>query len=98
MCACVCVHVCVHICVCMHVCLCTCMCMCVGMCLYVCEYVSVYACAHVCACVCVFDNSNLLECLVQLFINVWDISIPQDWKDVLVILVPKKEDLIQCDN
>ena len=35
-------------------------------------------------------SSNLLECLVKLFTHVWDSrSIPQDWKDVLLIPVLK---------
>ena len=42
---------------------------------------------------------NLLECLLKLFTHVWDSrKIPQDWKDALLILVPKKGDLLLCDN
>ena len=44
-------------------------------------------------------SSDLLECLLKLFTHVWDSrKIPQDWKDALLILVPKKEDLLLCDN
>ena len=35
-------------------------------------------------------SSDLLECLVKLFTCVWDSkSIPQYWKDTLLILVPR---------
>ena len=44
-------------------------------------------------------SGDLLEFLVKLFTCVWDgKSIPQDWKDVLLILVPKKGDLSFCDK
>ena len=44
-------------------------------------------------------SSDLLECLVKLFTCVWDSrSISQDWKDVLLIPLPRKEDLSLCDN
>ena len=43
-------------------------------------------------------SGSLLECLVELFIRVWDSkNIPQDWKDALLIPVPKKGDLSLCD-
>ena len=36
-------------------------------------------------------SGNLLECLVKLFTCVWDSrNIPQDWKDTLLILIPKR--------
>ena len=46
----------------------------------------------------VFSN-ELLEYLVKLFTHVWNSgSVPQDWRDALLIPVPKKGDLSLCDN
>ena len=44
-------------------------------------------------------SNELLEYLVKLFTRVWNTgSVPQDWKDALLIPVPKKGDLSLCDN
>ena len=44
-------------------------------------------------------SNKLLEHLVKLFTHVWNNrSVPQDWKDTLLILVPKKGYLSLCDN
>ena len=43
-------------------------------------------------------SSDLLECLVKVFVSVWDSrNILQDWKDALLIPVPKKGDFSLCD-
>jgi len=42
---------------------------------------------------------GLLEQLVELFRTVWkEGNVPQDWKDALVVPIPKNSDLSQCDN
>ena len=44
-------------------------------------------------------SDELLEYLVNLFTHVWNSrSVPQDWKDALLIPVPKKGNLSLCDN
>ena len=44
-------------------------------------------------------SNELLEYLVKLFTHVWNSgSVPQDWRDALLIPVPKKGDLSLCDN
>ena len=44
-------------------------------------------------------SNELLEYLVKLFTRVWNTGcVPQDWKDALLIPVPKKGDLWLCDN
>ena len=41
----------------------------------------------------------VLDQLVELFQMVWkEGSVPQEWKDALVVLIPKNGDLSQCDN
>ena len=36
---------------------------------------------------------------MELFQKVWkEGSVPQEWKDALVVPIPKKGDLSQCDN
>ena len=41
----------------------------------------------------------LLDQVVELFQTVWkEGSVPQEWKDALVVPIPKKGDLSQCDN
>ncbi len=42
---------------------------------------------------------NLLEQLVHLFRRVWnECCVPQEWKDALIIPIPKKGDRSLCDN
>ena len=44
-------------------------------------------------------GANLLERLVELFGSVWrEGAVPQEWKDALVVPIPKKGDLSLCDN
>jgi len=44
-------------------------------------------------------NDELLGYLVQLFDVVWESKVvPQDWRDALLVPVPKKGDLSLCDN
>ena len=44
-------------------------------------------------------NDELLGYLVQLFGIVWESKVvPQDWRDSLSVLVPKRGDLSLCDN
>ena len=44
-------------------------------------------------------SNKLLEYLGTLFTHVWNSgSVPQDWKDALLIPVPKKGDLSLCDT
>jgi len=44
-------------------------------------------------------NDELLGYLVQLFGIVWESKVdPQDWRDSLLVLVPKGGDLSLCDN
>ena len=44
-------------------------------------------------------SGSLLDQLVELFQMVWkEGSVPQEWKDALVVPIPKKGDLSQCDN
>ena len=44
-------------------------------------------------------GANLLEHLVKLFHQVWrDGCVPQEWKDALIVPIPKKGDLSICDN
>lgn len=40
-----------------------------------------------------------MEYLLQLFHQVWyDQCVPQEWKDALIVPIPKKGDLSLCDN
>ena len=42
---------------------------------------------------------DLLDYLVVLFQSVWsEGSVPQEWKDALIVPIPKKGDLSLCDN
>ena len=42
---------------------------------------------------------ELLAYLVQLFSSVWESKVvPQDWRDALLVPVPKKGNLSLCDN
>ena len=44
-------------------------------------------------------GANLLEHLVELFHQVWQGGcVPQEWKDALIVPIPKKGDLSLCDN
>ena len=44
-------------------------------------------------------GANPLQHLVQLFHQVWrDGCVPKEWKDALIVPIPKKGDLIVCDN
>ena len=44
-------------------------------------------------------SGSLLDQLVELFQTVWkEGSVPQEWKDALVVPILKKGDFSQCDN
>ena len=43
-------------------------------------------------------GANILEYIQDLFDTVWHEGVPQEWKDALLIPIPKKGDLSQCDN
>ena len=44
-------------------------------------------------------GANLLDHLVELFQCVWrEGSVPQEWKDAVIVPIPKKGDLTLCDN
>ena len=44
-------------------------------------------------------GANLLDHLVELFQCVWHEGyVPQEWKDALIVPIPKKGDLSSCDN
>ena len=44
-------------------------------------------------------GANLLDHLVELFQCVWrEGYVPQEWKDALIVPIPKKGDLSSCDN
>ena len=43
-------------------------------------------------------GANILEYIQDLFDIVWHEGVPQEWKDALLIPIPKKGDLSQCDN
>ena len=44
-------------------------------------------------------SNELLEYLMKLFSHAWNSrSVSQDWKDALLIPVPKKGDMSLCDN
>ena len=44
-------------------------------------------------------GANLLDHLVELFQCVWrEGYVPQEWKDALILPIPKKGDLSSCNN
>ena len=44
-------------------------------------------------------SADLLQQLGELFESVWQVRVvPQEWKDALIVPIPKKGDLSLCDN
>ena len=44
-------------------------------------------------------GEGLMEYLLKLFNRVWhERTIPQEWKDALIVPIPKKSNLSSCDN
>ena len=44
-------------------------------------------------------GEGLIEYLMKLFNRVWqERTVPQEWKDALIVPIPKKGDLSSCDN
>ena len=84
-------YVCVCVCVCAFVCVCVCVCVCVSVC--VCGKNGTLPEMLKCC------SADLLQQLVELFESVWqERVVPQEWKDALIVPIPKKGDLSLCDN
>ena len=44
-------------------------------------------------------GEGLMEYLLKLFNQVWqERTVPQEWKDALMVPIPKKDNLSSCDN
>ena len=44
-------------------------------------------------------GGEMMDHIIDLFATVWrEEEVPQDWRDALLVPIPKKGDLTQCDN
>ena len=44
-------------------------------------------------------TGDMMDYIVDLFRTVWrEERVPDEWRDALLVPIPKKEDLTQCDN